>query len=403
MKIGVMGGYGFNNVGDEGQLSACLRTFKQMGHEDLVVFSPNEEFTSRYHDVLTYPATRNTVYLEAKLPFYKSAKKPQVSMNWKNIIRSLMAFPLMFMGLLFVLNVYLFKLIGWCPLYRETIKNIKSLDRLHFSGGGYFTGDTYSRLLDFSIVMIVCRIFGVNVTMSGQTLGLWGKGILSKFVKYAIKEVSSISLRDKDKSRIYLEDIGYTGSIDEVCDDAYGIEKSLSNDEDYVILHFHYWGNSLNVEYHEKVKQIYVGILNNLKGRGFNCVLMSMTPTDDDAMKEFSDNNGVEFSSSDESFDRKMSIYSSSNGVITMKHHPIIFGFLHKKPVISFYDSPYYKQKNDGAFESVFMSNKNILLDYDLALKEVSEFPYNISGDSSKGIDFKINERKEWFVDKYSI
>lgn len=401
MKVGIMGGYGFNNVGDEAQLSACIKSLTDNGIEDIVVFTPNQEFTRKYHNVSTVDATRNAIYKENFLPFY-NAIYPKFSLDYKSLLKSIMIAPMLFLGFMFVVNAILYKKIGVCFFNRAVIKNIFNLDCLHFSGGGYFTKDTFSRLLDFSFVMIVCRILDVQVRMSGQTLGMWDNRILKSFIRFSMKSVRSVSLRDVGKSKKYLEMLNLDMDISEICDDAYGIKIKESSFKESIVLHFHYWGRSSDKEYHEKIEKIYLSILNSLALKGYNCIMMSMTPTDDFGLSAFSQKYAVDFSSSNDSFDRKVCIYKSSLGVITMKHHPIIFGFIFNKPVLSFYDSPYYKQKNDGAFQSVSIPVHNYNLNDVDFLTMIKDFPYTFDEKYTSSIKEKIIHRDKWFSQNYA-
>jgi polysaccharide pyruvyl transferase WcaK-like protein len=396
MRIGIMGGYGFNNVGDEAQLSACIRSLKSIGRDDLVVFTPNEKFTSEYHEIETAPASRNVLFLEGIFPFY-SAVFPYLTTNIKALSKFTMIIPMLMLGFLFIGSVLFKKHINISPLYGNFISKLYALDRLHFSGGGYFTKDTFSRLLDFCFIILACRILNIKVNMSGQTLGLWDNKYLFYFVKFCIKDIENISLRDINSSKNYINDLNVNINLEEICDDAYGIDVSHSSSEMYAVLHFHFWGNSNNLKYKNKVFKIYENIVLTLKKKGVGSVLMSMTPTDDDGLSEFSKLYDLKYSSSKDCFKEKMNVYAKSLGVITMKHHPIIFGFVHNKPVVSLYDSTYYKQKNDGAFNSVSIPIRNINLNTDEMDMCLEQFPYEFTSSWEGVVNRNIERRSEWF------
>lgn len=400
MKIGVMGGYGFNNAGDEAQLMATIKSLKAIGVDDLVVFTPDEDFTSKYHNVKTFLASRVAIFFEGRLPFY-NARFPYKTFLFKEWVKFLLVIPLFVLGVCFLANTWLSKNFKFCVFNRKFIKQLESLDYLHFSGGGYFTKDTFSRLIDFCFIMIACRILGVTVNMSGQTLGLWDAPILKKFVGFSVKGIKNISLRDVDKSCNYLKDLDVPCCVTEICDDAYGVDVKSIRCENYIILHFHLWGKSRDIKYKKMIFDFYSKILSVMNSKNYRSVLVSMTPTDDKAMNEFSKKYNVEISSSDDSFARKMDLYAGCNGVITMKHHPIIFGFLFNKPVVSFYDSPYYKQKNDGAFNSMSIPVSNFeITDFDFNVG-LFDFPYEFKAEWGVQIANKVNERKKWFEAVY--
>lgn len=356
MRIGIMGGYGFNNAGDEAQLSACMSEIKQHNQNaKLVVFSPNPQYTISTHDVHSVPSSRTNVFYEKIFPFYSCSFDLRMR-SFKSVVKFCFLLPMFIIGFTLVLSACFHKFTRICILYRSFLHELSRLDHLHFSGGGYYTGKTCSRLVDFSFVMICCRIYAIPVSMSGQTIGLWPRWV-NPFLKCAFKAVSSVSVRDGDYSSRWIEKISKI-KVTFACDDAYGISRDINQKTTpaFHILHFHSWSNR-SVAYKIKLFEFYSKIVERLGKE--NVILMSMTPTDDQWLFEFSKKFDVALSSANDPLEYKLLIFKSCLSVITMKHHPIIFGLSFGKPVISFYDSDYYKQKNSGAYLCHNCQNNN--------------------------------------------
>lgn len=396
MRIGIMGGYGFNNAGDEAQLRACISEIKKHNKTaDLVVFSPNPQYTSDTHDVHSIPSSRTNVFYEKIFPFYSCSFDLRLK-SVKSVIKCTFLIPMFIIGFFLVFSALLHKNTRTCILFRSFLHELSRLDHLHFSGGGYFTGKTCSRLIDFSFIMICCRIYSIPVTMSGQTIGLWPKWI-SPFLAFAFKAVSSVSVRDGDYSRSWIEKISNI-KVDFTCDDAYGIYKG--DDEEtskaYHILHFHSWSDNSDI-YKLKIFQFFSEIVECLGKE--KVILVSMTPTDDKWLTEFSKEFDVAISSANDPLEYKLLIFRNCLSVITMKHHPIIFGLSFSKPVISFFDTEYYEQKNSGAYLCHSCENNNFAVE-DFDSSQINTILKNINICST---EVKENQRTEWFKNVFAI
>ena len=82
-----------------------------------------------------------------------------------------------------------------------------------------------------------------------------------------------------------------------------------------------------------------------------------------------------------------------------MKHHPIIFGLSFSKPVISFFDTEYYEQKNSGAYLCHSCENNNFAVE-DFDSSQINTILKNINICST---EVKENQRTEWFKNVFAI
>jgi polysaccharide pyruvyl transferase WcaK-like protein len=398
-----MGGYGFGNIGDEAQLSACIATIQESGAQ-MTIFTPNVELSRETHGSYYYTeASRTCLFLEKRLPFYRAAM-PR-SATPKELFKFLMIFPMFLIGWFFLFNVFLYRAGIRKVFFYRFISELARLDQLHFSGGGYFTGKTFSRLVDFCFVIRACRMLAVDITMSGQTVGMWNYPVIRPFVENTIKTIKAISLRDRGKSKVSLLGVISDAKIEEICDDAYGYQfrEFLPNNislSKFIVLHFHDWGHQGNSVYHQRIIDSFSKISSSLLQQGFGVSVISMTPSDDNLMKKFvTENPRAKVYLSNSSMDERISLFRDCSGVVTMKHHPIIFALRYSKPVICMYDSEYYHQKNIGALQCVGINDSIYPLDIvsEKGFWNLMEFPYGFETKWEDEVQRFVSDRDAWF------
>jgi polysaccharide pyruvyl transferase WcaK-like protein len=359
-KVFVIGGYGYRNVGDEGQLSGNLASFYQFIEDaEVVVATPDVSFSKSIHTASRFVEALRSCFFKQ----HETRRFQIIDRNKKSILR--------FVGnelykVRFVLDSFI--LIADCLLFknhiplrivnrktRGLINELSTSDILFLSGGGYLTEPTLSRLWDGFLHIMIARLFGVKVVMSGQTIGPINGFINKKLAKWLFSKCFAISLRDGKKSVECLESMGLSSdSFNVVCDDATFCRTSevSSNDSNpYVAYQFHYWGAS-DKNISQAILDRNVEIVSYVLSKGVNVKLVSMTPSDELPLRElYTEVNDDNLEIADFKYDigYVVGIFKNAELTITMKHHPIVFSIGQLTPVISLNYSEYYHHKNSGA------------------------------------------------------
>ncbi|MFW6009277.1 MAG: hypothetical protein ACOCP8_08455, partial [archaeon] len=140
-KILVVGGYGYNNVGDEAQLNATLKVLKNEMNDYMIrVLTPNEYYTHNYHDkCLVGEAPRIAFYGQDRSFLYDWLDKIRVF----KLVFLIKSFWIYFNAFLVKYNLPTFFLNA---RRASLLYEIKNTSAVYFCGGGYLTGRTLSRL-----------------------------------------------------------------------------------------------------------------------------------------------------------------------------------------------------------------------------------------------------------------
>jgi polysaccharide pyruvyl transferase WcaK-like protein len=359
-KIFVIGGYGYRNVGDEGQLSGNLASFYQLMEEvEVVVATPNVSFSKSIHDASKFVEALRSCFFNQ----HETRRFQITHRNKKSILKFLgnEFYKIRFVLDSLILLIDCFFLKHRVPLSlvngktRSLIKELSSSDMLFFSGGGYLTEPTLSRLWDGFLHIMIARLFGVKVVMSGQTIGPINGFVNKKLAMWLFSKCCAISLRDGQKSVECLLSMGLSSdSFDVVCDDATfcsATEEVGSDSSSYVAYQFHYWGATDN-NISRAILDRNIEIVNYVISKGINVKLISMTPSDElplsQLYEEINDKN-LELTDFKYDIGYVVGIFKNAKLTITMKHHPIVFSIGQLTPVISLNYSDYYHHKNGGA------------------------------------------------------
>lgn len=378
-KILVVGGYGYNNVGDEAQLNATIKILKEKFPDYMIkILTPNELYTYFYHNkCLVGVAPRVAFYDQGTHWLYSRTDNFIVKIHF--LLRSFLIY----------LNSFLVR--ADLPTFFISAKKamlleeIKTSDMIYFEGGGYLTGKTLSRLLDGIFFIKIGKVFKVDSFLSGQTIGVWN-GIFNKILaKWGLKEANIITVRDPEDSIEALKEIGLAGeNIYYTHDDALFCEKVDTNlerrrlldlgiqledlEKGYLTFHMHYWGLKSKKEKEillEKMDKIIEKIREKTDKK---IVLLSMTPSDEETINDYKERfSKYNICSLNYDYDFKSirSVIANSEICITMKHHPIIFAVGEYIPVISMALSDYYLHKNAGALKLVKLEKYNLDLSKD--------------------------------------
>ena len=412
----ILGGYGYGNTGDEAQLNESIKLMNNNFKDyKIIVLTPNIEYTKKSHNIENADLAPREAFFNSKSPdtiYWIKNKKEEKLM----IKRMKKIYTLALLKKYFRIKIKDNKV-------EHLISLIKDADLVYYSGGGYLTGMTLSRLFDGCLFISICKLFKVPVVLSGQTIGLFRNNFDKRISKRAFNYAKIITLRDPEESPKALESIGIK-NYQVMFDDALFCDKwENSNDindllkyagikeKDFICFQMHFWG--------VKTQEDKIKLLDNLKYcikiikntfKNIPILLFPMVESDYREEMEFLDFlNGEEnifLLKYDYDFRKIRAIISKSLFCITMKHHPIIFAIGEKKPVISLAYSKYYIHKNEGAlkifglekyniniedkdFENIFAQRLNsINKNYNLITKELDDI-------------FKIQvKKKEDFVEK---
>ena len=412
----ILGGYGYGNTGDEAQLNESIKLMNNNFKDyDIIVLTPNIEYTKKSHNIENADLAPREAFFNSKSPdtiYWIKNKKEEKLM----IKRMKKIYTLALLKKYFRVKIKDEKI-------ERLISLIKDADLVYYSGGGYLTGMTLSRLFDGCLFISICKLFKIPVVLSGQTIGLFRNNFDRRISKRAFNYAKIITLRDPEESPKALDSIGIK-NYQVMFDDALFCDKwENSNDindllkyagikeKDFICFQMHFWG--------VKTQEDKIKLLDNLKYcikiikntfKNIPILLFPMVESDYREEMEFLDFlNGEEnifLLKYDYDFRKIRAIISKSLFCITMKHHPIIFAIGEKKPVISLAYSKYYIHKNEGAlkifglekyniniedkdFENIFAQRLNsINKNYNLITKELDD-------------TFKIQvKKKEDFVEK---
>ncbi|WP_228568774.1 polysaccharide pyruvyl transferase family protein [Campylobacter sputorum] len=404
-RIFIVGGYGYSNTGDEAQLNTTLKNLQSFFPNYIkIVGTHNRMHTLTNHGHKTlFDSPREAFFDHNQSSMYDLKTFGEKAHFWLNFM-------------LIYLNAFLVR--AELPTFfinakkAALLNELKNCDLLFFSGGGYLTGDTLSRLHDGILMILIAKVFDIKVVLSGQTIGIWKNKFNAYLAKKAFSKVDLISTRDPSSSIKELAKIGVNDAI-YTCDDALFCECDEAYENkfgSYIAFNIHYWG--LN---DDKDKEKYLKCVNDIINKiisktDFNIVFIPMTPNADEiAMKDYLQkypNEKVQIFKYNFNFKTIRSVIKNSQLCVSMKHHPIIFAMGEKVPVISLTYSEYYMHKNAGALELFEMKDFNVDLNESEFLAKFDEkFEYilknkkQISQNTTKILDI-LKEKQDKFYEK---
>ncbi|MGY4688890.1 polysaccharide pyruvyl transferase family protein [Salibacterium sp. K-3] len=179
MKVGIIGNYGHNNIGDEAILAGILHQLTTEGgvaKENIVVFSNDPANTKERHGTVSYPL------------LYKEGS------TLKSGLKTI----------------------------RESRKVMKHLDLVIIGGGGLLM-DMYKRDAPlYSVLGLTAKRAGCRVAVHGVGAGPITTKTGAFFIKRLLRAASSVSVRD-EKSRRLLQQIGAPSDIHVIYDPAFSV------------------------------------------------------------------------------------------------------------------------------------------------------------------------------------
>ena len=391
-KILVVGGYGYQNVGDEAQLNVVIeRLMRLFPKFNIKILTPNQIYTMETHNYTNVgEAPRIAFFKQGESLLYSVTNYDKNRGLLKNVVNEILKFLFLIKSYWIYFNAFLVKhdlptfLVS--PSTASLLYDIRTSKLVYFEGGGYLTGKTLSRLWDGILLCKIAKLFRVKVAMSGQTIGVWNTSFNKRYAKSGFKDVDLISLRDPKASLEALKEIGISGeNIYSVCDDALFCSKELDDDKmkiifknsecdesfrkkGYIAFNMHYWGmykREQKDEVLEKLNKIIAYVLDKVP---YNILLIPMVPFDEETMKDYLEkypNKRIKMVKYKYDFNIIRAIISEAKVCITMKHHPIIFSVGEVTPVVSLNLSDYYEHKNGGAMQILNVEKYSVTLSDD--------------------------------------
>jgi polysaccharide pyruvyl transferase WcaK-like protein len=234
-KILLIGGYGYQDIGDESQLTASLDSLKQsFPAADFLVLSDNPDDTAKYHNINSSFSIRRCFF--GSLFPGRGRRGPAQSFAMKNAARvagsSASSYKIFLkmgndvkiaiVSLLLFLNVGLLKNSKRSFFLNDNQKiflnNLISHDLLFCVGGGNITSYWHSEFFMKCLTFILCKVVGLPVILSGQTIGPINGKFDSCFAKYALNNVHVITLREETSMPV-LKRVGIIKPVVEVTAD----------------------------------------------------------------------------------------------------------------------------------------------------------------------------------------
>ena len=424
-KILIVGGYGYQNVGDEAQLNVVIERLKKCFPDFIVrILTPNLIYTMQTHNYSNVgEAPRIAFFKQGESLLYNVTNYDKNRGILKNFANEILKILFLIKSNWIYFNAFFIKhdlpTFLLSPSASALLYDIRTSKLIYFEGGGYLTGKTLSRLWDGILLCRIANLFNISVVMSGQTIGVWNTKFNKRYAKKGFKNVKLISLRDPKASIDALKEIGIEGeNIYSVCDDALFCSKeenkSIMNKvfEDsgcddvfrkkgYIAFNMHYWGlfrREQKEDVLEKLNKIINEILNKVS---YNIVLIPMVPSDEQTMKDYLKkypNERIRIIRYKYDFNIIRAIISEAKICVTMKHHPIIFSVGEKTPVISLNLSDYYEHKNGGAMQILNVEKYSITLSNENYFEKFIERFQNIINnydDLCKNMDKTLKELKD--------
>lgn len=370
----ILGGYGYANVGDEAQLNVTIKELNvKFQKYELVVLTPDVEYTKKEHNCIAELAPRVSFFDHDIDTYYWLQNEEHKKMFIKSSIR-------IYITALFNKFHIPISLIGDKKM--ALLSMVRNSSMIYYSGGGYLTGKTLSRLWDGCLFMSLGNLFKKPVVLSGQTIGLFRNRFDKTISKFSFSGADLITVRDAEDSLKELKSIGIEGShVYTTFDDALFCDKSTKSldflpKEQYVSLQFHYWGVESQADKDLLLENINRVVNYLLESTSYKIVLFGMHMSDLEALDNYIikyPNNRIVPVGDIRDFSIIRKVIADSEICITMKHHPIIFAVGEKIPVVSLAYDPYYVHKNAGALAVFDLEKFNIDISDNFNLEKIKK------------------------------
>jgi coenzyme F420 hydrogenase subunit beta len=373
-------GFGYQNIGDEAQLSGNLTLWKELSpNAKVTILSPNPDYTREVHgnyDIIL--AARNTFWGFKGFEYggLVNSKYFKYLFRYKLIGLKINAFFMKYFNTTFFIS----------PESSYLLKRIKNANLLHIGGGGFLTGKTESRLYDNMGLISIANYFNTDIILSGHNIGIWQTRSHKRIAKQ-LSKAKYVGLRDNENSVADLKEIKQYSEekVFALFDDALfcpGVESkilesffnrnNLSLDKKYILINAYFIQ-----QYKDKITEIFSDLASVLNSKinhsKYNIILLSMHSADISALSYLKGKLNVPakiFVHNDD-FPTVISLIQNAEITITMRHHPIIFSMAGTVPALSIVFDEYFLHKNIGAMK-LFNQEKYVKL-YDNLTRDVLE------------------------------
>ena len=356
LNVLITGGYGYGNVGDEAQLAANLAHFRQLApHARLTVLTADVRYTERVHAVHAEPAPRNVFFKANDTPHYRRSD------GWFRLRYRLLSPLLRFNAALIRAGL---PTVGLSAEKARLLDAIYRSDLLFFSGGGYLTGRTASRLWEGMLLIRLADAMGVPTILSGQTIGLFTDAADRRLARRGLSRAELITLRDSHDSPAALESIGIDmAKVEVTFDDALfcpaaddrEVERMLAvagvdPEKPYMAVNVHRWGQSAEIT-GEVMGRMAATLDTAAEDLGVQIAFVPMHTSDEDAIRDVAGRMKAASAMVEHGYAAGMAIGAIRRAAIclTMKHHPIVFAMGGSVPTVAVALDAYYRHKNEGA------------------------------------------------------
>ncbi|MEJ1296694.1 MAG: polysaccharide pyruvyl transferase family protein [Candidatus Sedimenticola sp. (ex Thyasira tokunagai)] len=356
LRVLMMAGHGYGNLGDEAQLAANIERWRrQVPGVRLQVWSPHPAYTVRQHGICAEPAPRVVWFDANRNGAYGASTEGFQAQFWRVRERMLKAAERLNRGL----HPW-----GINDAELALLKQIRQAHLLHVSGGGFMTGSTRSRLWETCLVLNLAHVMGTPAVLSGQTIGVFEMEEDRQLALWGLEHAAVIELRDAGASEAEVRALGISGEhVYSRFDDALfctraepgkvrGLLTSLGVEGDYIAANCHHWNQGSQMR--EKAIRQFSRLCDVLAERsGCPVVLVPMHESDQSAQQHAAEAMSCEsvLVPYEEGFDYRLArgVFADSLGVISFKHHPLVFALGEGVPTLSVSVDPYYDHKNHFA------------------------------------------------------
>lgn len=395
-------GFGYDNIGDEAQLSSNLELWQSFHPKAKVtILSPNPDYTRRVHgnyDILL--ASRNT--------FWGLHNIEYGGLSERKIFKAFFRIRFFNLKIAAFCLKYFNRTVLLSPQSSYLLKRIQKANLLHIGGGGYLTGKTQSRLFDNMGLIWTAKYFKLDVILSGHNIGIWQNNYQKKIAKQ-LNKVSYIGLRDNDASIEDLKQIGidnpkkiiplfddalFCSSIDEDKRIKLFTEQGISN-KPYILLNLTYTKASEEAVL-KFIDQLDLALKSITQNHDLNIIAISMHHTDNEAINYLKNKNlkVINFNHKN-SFKTVIGVIKNAHISLTLRHHPIIFSMAGCVPTISIASDEYFVHKNIGAMK---LFNQEQLV---FSIKDITEDKLKVSIENCISKRSEISEKIKLNLTKY--
>lgn len=372
-KIVMFGGFAGKNEGDEAQIDETYHLLQKYYPSYMIkILSPVAQHTYAHHDHC--PVGDNS-----RVAIWDEDSQSRSRYSVDSMTEKLC---FLVRGIKMVINAWLVRFnlptVGLTSRQAAFLYEIKTSNLIYFSGGGYLTGDTLSRLWDHLFVMEIANIFRVPYVLSGHNIGLWDCEFTRKFAAREFSRAKAITLRDPKASIDALREIGVSGKhIFAMFDDALFcnkvenpsdfLQKIGIQDQKYIVFNMHYWGADTTDDKRKLMKRLQTFLRIVYEKTDYEVVLLPSASADVEPLCRFYKENEsarlhliANYDSEEYDFRMIRGIIAKAQICITMKHHPIIFAMGECVPTIALSYRKYYVMKNQGALGMFSMEKYNV-------------------------------------------